>query len=139
VNSAWVGLNNTLSTTLKYSSFPSWQLQLPDMSWQKKAFYVTVLLCSVWYNKFLSYCTQNIQKDWYASLLLCHFISLYMYPNAMTSVNLEILNKLNSNIKNTVFCNMMVHSLVGIYFYFAGTSSPLFHISSSSSWPRDHI
>ena len=54
------------------------------------------------------------QTDWYASSLLCHFISLYMYLNAMTSVNVEILNKLHSNMKNTVFCNMMVYSLVGI-------------------------
>lgn len=67
--------------------------------------------------------TKHIQTDWYASSLLCNFISLYTHPNAMTSINLQILNKLHSNRKNTVFCNMMVYSLAGIYFYFAGTSS----------------
>jgi len=66
--------------------------------------------------------TTHIQTGWYASSLLCNFIYFYTYSNA-TSVNLQILNKLHSNRKNTVFCNMKVYSLVGIYFYFAGTSS----------------
>lgn len=55
-------------------------------------------------------------------LTAVQFHSLYTCPNAMTSVNLQILNQLQSNRKNTVFCNMMVYSLVEIYFYFPGTS-----------------
>lgn len=57
----------------------------------------------------------------------CGIAFLYMYPNTMTSVNLEILNKLHSSRKNTVFWKMEVYSLVEIYFHFVGTSSLPFH------------
>ena len=102
----------------------------------KKAFYVTVLLCSEWYNKFPSYCTQNISKQTGTHPQCCAISFLC----TCIPVNLEILNKLHSNMKNTVFCNMMVYSLVRIYFYFARTSSLLFHsrrVCRTAFWHRN--